>query len=182
VTANQNNYTPTGIEEATIVFISSTVTTAPYASITGLVGGTPGRRLTVLNIGANTVVLKQEDTDSAAANRFNFGRVAGSMRIDGGGALTLQWDADISRWRPEASFGIALNGGLRDSGDPLAPYVFNIQKELYLMGVLGPTALGANQNNYAPTGIDTSSVLRLTTSAGADRNITGLSCTPARSS
>lgn len=43
-----------------------------------------------------------------------------------------------------------------------------------IRGVLTPTAIAANQNNYAPTGLASARILRVTTNGGGPFNITGI--------
>ena len=65
ITANQNNYAPTGLQWANVLRLS----TDASRNITGITAPGWGKRLVVMNVGSNAVVLKDEDCSSTAANR-----------------------------------------------------------------------------------------------------------------
>ncbi len=65
-----------------------------------------------------------------------------------------------------------LNGANTWSGAQAIAAKLDAQQDAYLSGDISPTSLGADQNNYSPTGLSTASVLRLTSSTAV--NITGL--------
>jgi len=58
------------------------------------------------------------------------------------------------------------------AGSYPSPTTAQASKSFALSGVISPTSIGADQNNYAPTGLADASMLRLTSSAAY--NITGL--------
>lgn len=62
--------------------------------------------------------------------------------------------------------------GLAQLGNPTFAGTVNVSQTLRLGGAISPTTLAANQNDYAPTGLSTATVLRL--SASAPVSITGL--------
>lgn len=93
ITGNQNNYSPTGLEDANVLRLS----TDASRNITGLVPGSQsGRLLLLFNVGSNDLVLKNESASSTAANRFAIG---GDFTVTGGGGVVLWYDSTSSRWR-----------------------------------------------------------------------------------
>ena len=92
ITANQNDYNPTGLSTAVVLRLS----TDASRNITGIAGGADGRLLTLFNIGSFPVVLKTADTGSSAANRFDFDTDV-TLQPDQG--IVLLYDSTDSRWR-----------------------------------------------------------------------------------
>ncbi len=92
ITANQNDYSPTGLSTAAVLRLS----TDASRNITGITGGADGRLLTLFNIGSFPVVLKTADTGSSAANRFDFDTDV-TLQPDQG--IILLYDSTDSRWR-----------------------------------------------------------------------------------
>lgn len=101
ITANQNNYAPTGHAEASILQIDAD---GNY-NITGIQGGVQGRMLYIFNADTtNTITLTDNDTNSSAANR---------MLLPSSSNFTIQPEScvvliylsisDFSRWRMLAS-------------------------------------------------------------------------------
>lgn len=115
ITADQNDYNPTGLSTATVLRLS---TDNDNRKITGLVGGADGRVLVLLNVGSYDLVLTDENSASTAANRFAFGGV--EALIPSGSSATLIYDATASRWKPQA---IPDNGTSR-AGTRRQPYFF----------------------------------------------------------
>ncbi len=103
ITANQNNYKPTGLSTANVLKIS----TDASRDITGLDSTNDGkfRLLFLVNIGAFDVVLKNQSGSSDAANRFAF---AGDITVAGDQGIQLFYDSTARRWR---SIGGAGSGG-----------------------------------------------------------------------
>src|SRR3954452_13609816 len=69
ITANQNDYNPTGVATASVLQLSSDVS----RSISGLAGGVEGRVVSVINVGSQPITLLDENAASTAANRFTLG-------------------------------------------------------------------------------------------------------------
>jgi hypothetical protein len=92
ITANQNDYNPTGLSTASTLRLSSDAS----RNITGLAGGADGRILLLHNVGSNEIVLVSESTSSAAANRFAF---SGDVSLAPGMCAQVQYDSTSSRWR-----------------------------------------------------------------------------------
>jgi hypothetical protein len=92
ITADQNNYAPTGHADVFRFRLASDAT----RTITGLAGGTPGRIIVIANVGSNDIRIASEDSSSTAANRFAVGT---TINIAAGRAAGFQYDATSSRWR-----------------------------------------------------------------------------------
>lgn len=94
ITANQNDYTPSALATSRVLRLS----TDASRNITGLGAGTDGQRLTILNVGAQDIVLTHNDVASVAANRFRCpGAASFTIRRDGGVELIYEETSD--RWR-----------------------------------------------------------------------------------
>lgn len=94
ITADQNDYAPTGLERANVLRLDADQRRA----ITGLTGGYDGRVIRIVNIGAadSTLLLRRESSSSTAANRFALAR---DLTLDTGESVSLQYDGTASRWR-----------------------------------------------------------------------------------
>ena len=103
ITADQNNYNPTGLALTSVMRINSN---APR-SITGLAGGAVGRIIAITNVGSFPVTLVSESALSTAANRFTFST---AITLVGGAVLTLVYDSVSARWRSQAGTGGAGGG------------------------------------------------------------------------
>lgn len=95
LTANTDDYNPTGFNLATVLRVS----TDASRNLTGLTAPSPARpkRVLLLNVGANALVLKHDQT-STAANRFYTPNNADYTIAQNSGAL-LEYDPTSSRWR-----------------------------------------------------------------------------------
>lgn len=118
ITATENNYNPTGLSTANIARISSDAQRA----ITGLVGGTDGRLLTLVNVGSFEIDLSHDSAGSTAANRFFFPE-AGSVLLLPNYALTLWYDATISRWRSLGTVATAASAAEMAAPSNVTTYV-----------------------------------------------------------
>lgn len=105
ITAHQNDYNPTGLSGATALRLSSDAS----RNLTGLAGGADGRLLILHNVGAQDIVLKDEDAASAAANRF---ALTGDVTLMPDTVVALQYDATSARWRVIG--GTGGGGGVSD--------------------------------------------------------------------
>jgi hypothetical protein len=92
ITADQNDYSPTGLATATVLRLSSDA----VRNITGLSGGGDGRVIAIVNVGSNGVTLKDENSSSSAGNRFAFGA---DLKLDAKHGAVLWYDATDSRWK-----------------------------------------------------------------------------------
>jgi len=113
ITANQNDYNPAGLPTASVLRLATDAT----RTLTGLAGGADGRLLCIVNAGNNGILLANEDTNSAPANRFSIGA---NLTIAAGQSVMLLYDAVAARWRA-LSAGAAGGGG----GGPTVWGVFN---------------------------------------------------------
>lgn len=104
ITANQNDYAPTGHATASTFRLSSDAS----RNVTGLAGGADGRIVIIHNVGAQNVVLTNQDAASTAANRFLFG---GDTTLGADTSITLRYDATASRWRAITTPGAGGGGG-----------------------------------------------------------------------
>lgn len=124
LTGNQNDWSPTGLSTASVIRLS---TDATFRIITGLDGGEPGRRVTLMNVGSYTVMLKDESASSTAGNRFAFDNQ--DWFILPGRSVELIYDATAAAWRTLTAF------------DYFSDYVLNAQ---FRHGVAGTTGSGTN--------------------------------------
>jgi len=92
ITANQNDYAPTGFATTSTLRLSSDAS----RNVTGLAGGTDGRIIIVQNVGTQNIVLTNQDASSAAGNRFLFGA---DVELLPNYSITLRYDATTQRWR-----------------------------------------------------------------------------------
>jgi hypothetical protein len=113
ITADQNDYSPTGLATASTLRLSSDAA----RNITGLAGGADGRLLLVHNVGAQNIVLKDESASSTAANRF---ALSADLTIAGDQGCWLQYDATSSRWRVPAAASGSGGHTIQDEGSALA--------------------------------------------------------------
>lgn len=94
LTADVNDYSPSGLSAATALRLSSDA----ERTITGLSGGAAGRLLTIVNVGSQNIVLAHQSGSSTAANRFLFASAA-ALTLAPEQAVTLRYDATTARWR-----------------------------------------------------------------------------------
>jgi len=92
ITAQADDYAPTGLSTATTLRLDSDATRA----ITGLTGGASGRLILIHYIGTTSVTLKDENAGSTAANRF---ALLADVDLVTDACILLQYDATSSRWR-----------------------------------------------------------------------------------
>jgi hypothetical protein len=95
ITADQNDYNPTGLATASVLRLSSNAS----RNITGLAGGGDGRIVAIVNVGSNNIVLKDESASSGAANRFALGA---DIPLAAKQSAVLWYDATDTRWKPLA--------------------------------------------------------------------------------
>jgi hypothetical protein len=67
-------------------------------NLSGIAGGWKGRLLTIINVGSNALVIKNQDSSSSAANRLITG-TGKDLTISADGRATLFYDSTTSRWR-----------------------------------------------------------------------------------
>ncbi|HYE59427.1 MAG TPA: hypothetical protein VD948_13020 [Rhodothermales bacterium] len=91
ITADQNNYDP----GAGYFFRLSSDASR---NITGIAGGANGRKILLVNVGSNDIVLTNEDGASTAANRVITGTGA-SVTLAANDTAELIYDSTTARWR-----------------------------------------------------------------------------------
>ena len=89
--SNQDNYSPTGLNKAHTLRLS----TDASRDITGITGGADGRVLFIFNVGGFNIVLKN-DVTSTAANRFLF---PADITLAPNEGIGLMYDETSDRWR-----------------------------------------------------------------------------------
>ena len=95
LSADANDYAPTGIVTAATIRISAT---APV-NLTGVASGANnvnGRELTIINTGSNTITIKTESASSSAANRF---LLNADFALAQNMAALFVYDGTSVRWR-----------------------------------------------------------------------------------
>lgn len=156
ITGTNNNYNPTGFSAYTRIRQENDdgVTT-----ITGLAAQDDGELRLLENLGPNPLVISHESASSTAANRVTC--PGGSdLTVLANGAILFVYDGITSRWFIDAVSGVD-NGTLAS---------------LRLTPAQSPAALAAGStNDYAPAGLSTTTIFRLTPDAGAaGSTLTGL--------
>lgn len=99
ITGINNDYNPesTATNRSTVWRISVSLATADD-SITGIANGLQGRLLTIINVGNDPFTLKNQNVNSAAANRIITGTGADvTLAVDD--TAILWYDSTTSRWR-----------------------------------------------------------------------------------
>lgn len=91
ITANQNNYNPTGLSTAGLMRLTSDAS----RNITGIVPGGSNFEINILNEGAHDIVFENSSAGSSAANRFNLGI---DRTVAAGTLFKLYYSAGLSRW------------------------------------------------------------------------------------
>lgn len=198
ITADQNDYNPTNLATAAVLRLN----TDASRNLTGLAGGADGRVILIHNVGSFALVLKDESASSTAGNRF---ALNADVSLGADSSTMLQYDSTSSRWRAIGGAG-AAGGGDAQTANPLSqfaattsaqlagvisdetgsgPLVFGnaptindvvLAQTVAFTSDLTPAQITADQNNYNPTNLSTSSILRLDTdsNSGQGRKITGL--------
>jgi hypothetical protein len=119
ITADQNNYNPTGLATSYVLRLSSDAT----RTITGLAGGADGRELILVNVGSQNIVLADEHASSTAANRFALDT---SLTLGADTAARLLYDSTSTRWRL-TGIGKATGGG---SGNVATDTIWAVKGDL----------------------------------------------------
>lgn len=95
LTANQNNYNPTGLSTARVLRLSSDAS----RTITGLTAQTAGTWLALINGGAQDIVLAHNDgVNSSAANVFICPGLV-NYTLNAGDSVQVWYDGTSSLWR-----------------------------------------------------------------------------------
>jgi len=120
LSVNVDDYAPTGLSEADIVYQD----VGAACTISGITTGADGRKLTLYNTSSSpshTLTLTHDDPASAAANRMRLPNGA-ALPIPALGAVTLQYHGPKQRWLiRSASFPTAIDTVIALASDvPLA--------------------------------------------------------------
>lgn len=92
ITADQDDYSPTGWDDATTVRVSFD---SDINAVTSFAAATDGERKVLRNVGGFAGYLPCEHPDGTAANRI---AGAGDYIIPAGGSVELEYDGTLSRW------------------------------------------------------------------------------------
>jgi hypothetical protein len=96
ITGAVNDWSPTGLSTATVIRVSASA----EATLSGITGGAAGRMLTLINVGAENILIVNE-TASTAANRITTVGDSGETWTLLGGrrdSVTLIYSGATSRW------------------------------------------------------------------------------------
>lgn len=96
ITGDQDNWAPTGWDDATTVRLSGDATIRAITSLTAPTQIYKPQRKTLINIGTSTVYFPAEHPDGTAANRI---ANTEDYLLFPGKAMTLDYDITSSRWR-----------------------------------------------------------------------------------
>lgn len=92
ITVSKDNFNPTGVDVATVLRLSSDAS----RTISGIAAQTPGKRLFLLNVGAQDIVLSNSNASSSAANRFD---IAADITITTKKCALIYYDGTDSNWK-----------------------------------------------------------------------------------
>ena len=114
ITADQNDYNPTGLATASVLRLSTDANSGNGRALTGLAGGVGWAGARAAQRRRKSVGLRNQNASSSAANRFQLGRNQTLQANDG---IVLIYDATDSRWkttanrsRPVGLFSVHRNG------------------------------------------------------------------------
>jgi hypothetical protein len=114
--ANTNDYNPAGLGGAAVVRLSASAA----VNLTGLAGGQDGRRITLMNVGSDTITITSNDAASAASNRF---LMTANVPLQANQAVSFVYDSTANAWRADGIAGIPVGGAGTPSGcDATATY------------------------------------------------------------
>lgn len=103
ITINQNDYAPADSVTATKTTVLASIlrlSSDASRNVTGIVDPRDGVVKTIINVGANPIVLKNADAGSTAANRFDFGS---DITLAAKQSAKIRYDGTDSRWKLEAA-------------------------------------------------------------------------------
>jgi hypothetical protein len=164
ITANQNDYNPSGLANASVLRLSSDAS----RNITGLQGGSDGRIVILLNIGGNDLVLLSESASSSAVNRF---ALYADITLAANQAAILQYDAGASRWRALASPAVSSGGGAGGTADQ---ELLNAQTSLALSDALNCAQFFGDSGNRVADSFDALTYVDAAGASNLDTSVAGL--------
>jgi hypothetical protein len=118
ITSIQNDYNPSSVNCATSTTLL--INSDAARDITGLAGGVAGCEMRLVNNGAFTITLKEQNASSTAANRFNTG---GDIALVSNAGVTLVYDGFANRWRNTGIITAGAGSGTVTSVTPGAGLV-----------------------------------------------------------
>lgn len=151
ITADQNDYAPTGHATATGFFLTSDAS----RTITGIEGGAAARALLLVNIGLQNIILADDSSASSAANRFQLPTALTILPATG---VWLIYDGTNSRWVMASPWFSETYTGTVTSVALSAPSIFSVSgspvtssgtlalslaTQSANTGLMGPTSGGA---------------------------------------
>lgn len=142
---DQNNWNPTDLATATIIRVTSSVN---LLMITGITAPATSKKLILVNIGSNTLLLTAQDANSSAANRFQFKK---DVPIFPGGSVTILYDLTSAVWRLESS---SLEHKFVSDREVSVQYQAN-----YINEISGDANLSSGGTYVAPTATTPAGVL-----------------------
>lgn len=171
ITADQNNYAPTGHATATVWRLTSDAT----RTITGIAGGVDGRVIHLVNVGNFSIDLAYDSASSTAANRIY--TIGGeTMRLWGfWTSVTLRYDGTLSRWMVIAAGNSTYAADATQMEAATSQWQFVVPSEQHRHPghpkCWGRTTGGATPSlavSYNVTSITDTAVGRLTVTIGTD--------------
>lgn len=178
---NTNDYAPANLATTTRI---RQATNAGGSTLTGLVAQGSGALRLIQNLGGGTLTFANENAGSAAPNRFTCPN--GNVVIASGGAALWMYDATSARWVLVGASGVismtaltlstlTVNTTLDSSNGTTLIGFMRFQAVFSFNAPLSPAALAAGAtNDYAPGGIISANILRLTPN-GAGSTLNGIS-------
>jgi hypothetical protein len=163
ITANQNDYNPSGLANASVLRLSSDAS----RNITGLHGGSDGRIIVLQNIGGNDLVVQSEHTGSSAANRF---ALAANITLAANDCAIVQYDAGASRWRALASPAASGGGG----GAAADQELLNAQTSLALADALSCAQFFGDSGKRVADSFDALTYVDAAGASNLDTSVAGL--------
>jgi hypothetical protein len=112
ITATQNDYNP-GVGSFW------RLSTDASRTITGILAGSSGQLLTIVNVGANPLILANQNAGSADANKIITGTGA-DVTLTADQSINLVYDAVTVRWRVSSS---PSAGGAAGAGETVFNYL-----------------------------------------------------------
>jgi len=160
-----NNYNPAGLATTSRIR-QATFNGGNGSTLSGLVAQSDGQVRIIENLGLGILVLNNEDTNSAAANRFTLpGGFSETVPV--GGAIMLIYDSTSSRWRAIAE--VKGGNGIYSS--------MTIQQLAFTPALTPPALAAGSTNDYNPTSLALFTRLRQAVNA-AGSTLTGLQQQP----
>jgi hypothetical protein len=150
LTANTNDFNPTGMEEAGLLILDLDAA----HDLTGLAGGEDGREIwiSVKNGSAGNLMIRHQSASSTAGNRFLIG-VGTDLIVIPNQVVPFRYDGTLGRW-------VSLFTGVTD-----------LPSQVAFTGTIAPT-LAADTNDWNPAGLVNCYSIMAAPSAAV--NLTGL--------